>query len=70
MDRTSVFFDQFLEKGVAVAFDKLMNDEAMKEWKFDIHVGVYGDALFMSTEFEDALMYSGFRKLTLLSDHK
>ncbi|VDK83254.1 unnamed protein product [Litomosoides sigmodontis] len=36
-DRTSKFFEGFLEKGLQVAFDKLMNDEAMKDWKIEIH---------------------------------
>ncbi|EJW80321.1 hypothetical protein WUBG_08770, partial [Wuchereria bancrofti] len=36
-DRTSKFFEGFLEKGLEVAFDKLMNDEAMKDWKIEIH---------------------------------
>ncbi|VDO12598.1 unnamed protein product [Brugia timori] len=36
-DKTSKFFEGFLEKGLEVAFDKLMNDEAMKDWKIEIH---------------------------------
>ncbi|MCP9265238.1 Bm2, isoform a [Dirofilaria immitis] len=36
-DKTSKFFEGFLEKGLQVAFDKLMNDEAMKDWKIEIH---------------------------------
>ncbi|KAL3990716.1 Ubiquitin carboxyl-terminal hydrolase family protein [Acanthocheilonema viteae] len=36
-DRTSKYFEGFLEKGLQVAFDKLMNDEALKDWKIEIH---------------------------------
>lgn len=37
-DKLSKYFDGFLDQGLMVAFDKLMNDEAMKDWKIDIHV--------------------------------
>lgn len=38
LDGKARYFDSFLEKGLVVAYDKLMHDEAMKEWKPDIHV--------------------------------
>ncbi|VDM41159.1 unnamed protein product [Toxocara canis] len=37
LDRKARYFDSFLEKGLVIAYDKLMHDEAMKEWKLDIH---------------------------------
>ncbi|VDM98577.1 unnamed protein product [Thelazia callipaeda] len=36
-DKKSTLFESFLDNGLVLVFDKLMNDEAMKDWKIDIH---------------------------------
>uniref|UniRef100_F1KPN6 ubiquitinyl hydrolase 1 n=1 Tax=Ascaris suum TaxID=6253 RepID=F1KPN6_ASCSU len=55
LDGKARYFDSFLEKGLVVAYDKLMHDEAMKEWKPDIHRFIWHSVLRYFVMFTEKL---------------